>query len=170
MTTSPEAALETALGALAASRIRPYLSRRDLAPGDVVMRYGELADSLYLVVDGELVATSGEPDALVTLGPVTAGQWLGEINVIDGGPATATVTATTPAVILGLDRATLSRFQADEPKAFSMLLSRTCRDLAARMRRSTEVLNATLVPTEPHERQGFVARLLGLLIGSGEHA
>jgi len=64
------------------------------APGEHVVREGEQADALYVLVDGEVEVTAvGEAGAerrLRTLGP---GAYFGEIGLLERIPRTATVTA-----------------------------------------------------------------------------
>lgn len=44
-----------------------------------------------------------------------AGDFLGEIALIDGGPRTATVTATSPVDVLTVDRVGFGRLMAEFP-------------------------------------------------------
>ncbi len=59
--------------------------------GDVLVTQGEPGDAFYLVLAGRL---SVARDA-VAVKELTAGAFLGEIALVDGGPRTATVTALT---------------------------------------------------------------------------
>jgi CRP-like cAMP-binding protein len=62
--------------------------------GDVVTRQGRVGREFMVIVDGTAtVAIDGQ--TVATLG---AGDFLGEIALLDGGPRTATVTADTDLV------------------------------------------------------------------------
>jgi ATP-binding cassette subfamily B protein len=73
--------------------------------GAVIVRQGEEADALYVIVEGSArvltVSESGEEVPLSVLG---AGDVFGEISLLSGGVRTATVRARTPVVALRLDR------------------------------------------------------------------
>ncbi|MEA2199138.1 MAG: hypothetical protein QOJ25_3189 [Solirubrobacteraceae bacterium] len=67
------------------------------APGTAIVREGDPADSLYVLVDGEVEVTArgegGGPE--VTIRTMTAPTYFGEIGVLGHIPRTATVTALT---------------------------------------------------------------------------
>ena len=69
-------------------------------PGQVLTREGETGREFFVVVDGEATASIGDR-LIATLG---AGSFFGELALLDGGPRTATVTATGPMRLLVLNR------------------------------------------------------------------
>ncbi len=78
-------------------RLAATLTEVTVEPGTAVVRQGELADAIYVIVSGTLRVTAhgGAADAgaerfLAELGP---GDYFGEIGVLEGIPRTATVTA-----------------------------------------------------------------------------
>ena len=71
-------------------------SEEHVTAGVVVIREGEPADDIFVVVDGTLAVTStGELGRETALGELRAGDHFGEIGVLEGRPRTATVRATT---------------------------------------------------------------------------
>ncbi len=78
--------------------------RREVAAKTVVMRQGDPADRLAIVVSGSFEVTQRRADdthvPLRSMGP---DEVFGEIGLLTGMPRTATVTATTPATMLELD-------------------------------------------------------------------
>lgn len=127
-------AAERALGVDEATALMPHLRRLQKAKGAAVFRWGTPSSSLYLVCEGHLTASRGDFPHRLVLGEVKAGAWLGEVGLIDGGPATATVTADVPCKLLELTHDDLSKL---DPMLTSMVLRQVTRELAARLRRSS---------------------------------
>jgi CRP-like cAMP-binding protein len=70
-------------------------------PGATVVRQGEPGDTLCIVTKGSLdVSQNGS-----VVGHLTAGDYFGEISLIDGGPRSATVVAVDNVVLLTLSSA-----------------------------------------------------------------
>lgn len=72
-------------------------------PGEVVVREGDTADCLYIIVEGELHVTQLVDDEEHLLRRLGAGQFFGEIALLERSPRTATVTAHTRATLLSMD-------------------------------------------------------------------
>jgi hypothetical protein len=74
--------------------------RRELRPGEVLIREGDEGDRFYAVVDGGLDVTVHGAAA----GRMVRGDGVGEIALLRRVPRTATVTAAVPSTVLALDR------------------------------------------------------------------
>jgi pyruvate,water dikinase len=81
-----------------AEQIARLLKERRFAKGDTVIMEGSGGAAFFLIDTGEARVTSKGIE-LATLGP---GDYFGEVALIDGGPRSATVTATTDLVCYGL--------------------------------------------------------------------
>jgi hypothetical protein len=79
-------------------QIARLLKERRFAKGETVIREGSGGAAFFLIESGEAAVTS-KGVAINTLGP---GDHFGEIALIDGGPRSATVVATTDLVCHGL--------------------------------------------------------------------
>lgn len=66
--------------------------------GTVIAREGERGIGLFLILEGECKVTIGGRTK-ARLGP---GDFFGEVALLDGGPRTATVTATTNVRLVGI--------------------------------------------------------------------
>ena len=66
--------------------------------GTVIAREGERGIGLFLILEGRCTVSIGGK-AKAKLGP---GDFFGEVALLDGGPRTATVTATSPVRLAGI--------------------------------------------------------------------
>src|SRR4029079_15444150 len=81
------------------------------AAGDTLTREGDPGDSFIVLTSGTADVRQGDR-SIRTLG---AGDFLGEISLIVGGPRTATVTATTPIDALVIDCVGFGRIIEQSP-------------------------------------------------------
>jgi MFS family permease len=107
-----------------ATRLVPVAAK----PGVVLVRQGDPGDRLYIVDEGE-VEISRDGRAVTTLGP---GSYFGEIALLRNVPRTATVTTSTHATLLALERVDFHEAITKTP------LSRAAADHAARERMPRE--------------------------------
>jgi len=95
-------------------------------PGATIVREGAKGDELYLLLEGKAaVSRSGK-----TLTRLTAGDFFGEMAVIDGRPRTATVVADGPVDCLVLKQKDFKALLEGDPLLAWNLLG----SLAARLR------------------------------------
>jgi CRP/FNR family cyclic AMP-dependent transcriptional regulator len=69
----------------------------DYAPEEDIVRAGERGDSFYLLLEGRATVVGKSS-------PLRAGDFFGEMALIDGGPRSATITAMTPVRAMKLPR------------------------------------------------------------------
>jgi putative ABC transport system ATP-binding protein len=79
----------------------------EFAPGDVIVRQGELNDKFYLIRSGIVEASSEDADGKRFNAKMTEGEFFGETNLLGEEPCAATVTATRPTLLYELGRAAL---------------------------------------------------------------
>jgi uncharacterized membrane protein len=100
------------------------LKERQFPANRPVFWLGERGDDFYLIRQGKVTVScpdeSGKEVILATLGP---GHFFGEISLLDGGPRTATVRATTDATLLALERADFVGFLERNPTAAVHMLT-----------------------------------------------
>ncbi len=105
------------------------LETRALKRGEVLMRQGDLADALYVVLTGRFAVTrEGRRDVVTEIGP---DQPVGEIGFLTGGERTATVTAMRDSLVLRLGRTEFERLAATSPSIWRTLTSSLAQRLAA---------------------------------------
>ena len=101
--------------------------------GQHIVREGFSAEAFYIVLEGEAVVT-GTP-AISRLG---AGDFCGELGLLDGSPRSASVIAETDVVAVRLPRKEFLDLVDHRPEIARALLA----DLAARVRRLETELRA----------------------------
>jgi CRP-like cAMP-binding protein len=117
--------------------------QRRYTDGELVFEEGELGDSLYVIVRGEVEVVrrdgSGAPRPLTVL---TAPEFFGEMSLIDKEYRSATVRARTEAVMLRLSAQHLSTFRQTHRDGFTFVLINIARILSARLREANARLAA----------------------------
>lgn len=101
--------------------------------GTVIAREGEPGIGLFVIADGTAEVTIGGARK-ASLGP---GEFFGEIALLDGGPRTATVTATSDVKLLGLTEWVFRGLMQEHPS----IAVKTLQAMAGRLRNATK--NAT---------------------------
>ena len=133
-----------------------------LAKGEVLFYEGDPGDALYVIVEGE-VAVSAEGPPRVEMARLGAGSFIGEVALMTDQPRSATVTATTDAELLRIDRKTLSKVLAEHGEVLHAVL-RFVRDrLVDRWTRTSPLFR----PFNAAERSQLAARFKFLEVADG---
>jgi CRP-like cAMP-binding protein len=101
----------------------------DVKANHTLIKQGSPSDSFYVLLDGEATVTVDGKDRP----PLRAGDFFGEISMLDRGPATATVVTTTPVRAMVMSHA---QFR-DAIKGSDGLLSTVIAAAADRLRRDS---------------------------------
>lgn len=103
-------------------RLAPFVSRVTFEPQATLMRQGQPADDMVFLESGRVSVVLQEEDAApVHLRTLTPGTLVGEVALVRGGNRSASVIAVTRCEAVRIDRAGLSRLEADDPVlAFAM--------------------------------------------------
>jgi CRP/FNR family cyclic AMP-dependent transcriptional regulator len=125
------------------------LSRpRKLSTGQVVFEEGELGDSLYVIVSGEVEVlrrdAGGEQKAIAVLNP---SEFFGEMSLIDKEYRSATIRARTDAELLQLtaeNLTTFTTFRKQYRDGFTFVVINIARVLSSRLREANTRLAARL--------------------------
>lgn len=112
----------------------------NFSAGETIFNYGDPGDSLYVIRSGEVEAffkdDTGERIVLERSG---AGDFFGELSLLDSGSRTASVVVTKDLEALRVDRSDLDHFLQVRPDAALTLLTA----MGRRMRQTTELLRHT---------------------------
>jgi CRP-like cAMP-binding protein len=116
-----------------------------LQPRDKALTEGELAPGLFLVLAGELVVQKEDPSGgVVSLGVLREGEVAGEISLLMGVPATATVVSTRKTATAYIDRAAFTELVKEYPtiKTYLEQLSERRQRQTAEALRPAEIIDA----------------------------
>jgi CRP-like cAMP-binding protein len=137
--TPDELARYSLFGGLSDAQLRPLITRlvvEDVAAGTVVIREGEHGDRLWCIVTGA-VEVRRHGTLIARLGP---GATIGEMELIDMQPRSATVTALTPCQLYGLALRDILALQRRDLPAFTLVVMNLARDLSRRLRHLDEAV------------------------------
>ncbi|MBL9104057.1 MAG: cyclic nucleotide-binding domain-containing protein [Myxococcales bacterium] len=151
-------------------------SLRQVARGEVVTREGEPGDAVHVVVGGAFTASAAGPGGEVTLAEMRRGEYFGEIALLEQGPRTATVRASSDGAVASLARDDLRRLLDRRPEIEAALLAGLRTRLAwssARARRPPDARLLELLagffpglPAEGHD--ALAAELEWVTLARGE--
>ena len=131
------APLFSALDEEAAAALRATMIEVSVDKGATVFSEGEPGDRMYVVLDGKVklgvTSSDGRENLLGVQGP---GEMFGELSLFDPGPRTATATALTDCVVLGLGHTDLRAWLTGRPEVAEALLQA----LAQRLRRTEDAM------------------------------
>ncbi|HOP89192.1 MAG TPA: cyclic nucleotide-binding domain-containing protein [Ottowia sp.] len=132
------------LSAADAREVVSYMRPERIKAGEVVIREGESTrnDFMALVLDGEVtvensVAAAHDSMVVSILGP---GSLIGEMGIIDGGPRSATCTASTDLALAVLTREALARLMDTHPSVAARLLLAMSKRIADHLRETNRKL------------------------------
>jgi CRP-like cAMP-binding protein len=115
-------------------QIRSLTTRVDVAPGRVLTREGGTGHEFIVVLEGEVEVR--QDDKVVAT--CAAGDYLGEIALIEHRPRTATVVATSPAVLDVIGQREFAELLAEEPEIAERIRATAARRLEEDARRQQE--------------------------------
>jgi CRP-like cAMP-binding protein len=121
-------------------------SGHDVAPGTALIREGDPGRGLYVVLAGEVEVVKGDEPFEATLATLRSGDVFGEIALVRGTPATATVRAARPSTVLFLAREYFERLIGALPEIRAFF-----ENLTEERLRDSEVVNEDLL-VEDDER------------------
>ncbi len=92
--------------------LRGDLPIRDVAAGEAIFEMGEEGDKMYVLAQGEAQIRAGS----VVLDTVRSGGVLGEMALLDDERRSAAAVALQPCRLIAIDKPTLLRLIAEEPR------------------------------------------------------
>lgn len=116
------------------NRLRDLISWRDIAEGEVLMREGDVQPPLIYVASGKATIETGGK----IVGMCSSGDFLGEMSVVSGERASATVTAGDAMRIARFDRDAMADLVRTVPEIGKAIDAALNRSLAAKVLRMNQ--------------------------------
>jgi CRP-like cAMP-binding protein len=133
------AGLDDSSLSLLMARARPVT-----VPADgVIVREGEPGNQLYLIVSGSvrICKRFGQPDQ-VELAQLSAGDFFGEMCILETLPRAATVQSVSQTTLYSLPSLAFYDLFRANPEQYSILILNIARDVSRRLRRLDEIFAA----------------------------
>lgn len=143
---------------------------RDFKAGDVLFEEGQPGDFMYVVQSGEIEIrrTVGESERVLAVLP--AGEFFGEMAILNGRPRSATAVVRTDARLLVIEGKTFEAMLRARPE----IALRMIKALAARLENANQHVELLMLPTPDHRVVQCLRHLadeqierLGATLGSG---
>lgn len=106
-------------------QVRSLATRVDVAPGRVLTREGGGGHEFIIVLEGEVEIRQGDE----VIGRCGAGDYIGEIALLERRPRTATVVATSPAVLDVIGQREFAELLVEEPEIAEQIRATAARRL-----------------------------------------
>jgi len=92
---------------------------------EAIVKEGQLGGTFFVILEGETKVVRGGR----TINRLSPGDFFGEISLLDGGPRTADVVATTPVSTIRVFKGAFDRMLAEEPGVAAKILAVVARRL-----------------------------------------
>ena len=163
--------LAVGLGAESLRHLSYLFCLVELGHEAMVCEAGQPSGSLYVLHSGVLRVSVRQGASVVHVPTMRRGDWVGEVCLLDPGPATATVSVLGSAAVLEFSHDALKEFIMKDPQGSATLINTLMNDLAARLHRTSDSLvkferNTALLSAPPAvkaaEVEGMFTRFFGL--------
>jgi signal transduction histidine kinase len=119
--------------------LNAFMPTGDITAGTVLIQQDHPSDCLYLVCSGLLSVVLESDSKRFNLGLIGRGQWVGDVSLIEPGPASATVSVLETATFMLMNYRDLNRLRSTNPRTASRLLNALSVELANRLRVSSNM-------------------------------
>jgi CRP-like cAMP-binding protein len=135
--------------ALELGELLDLLDQVSVKEGDTIVKQDEAGDCMYIVVEGEVRVLHHRGGREITLATLKAGDFFGEIALVDSGPRSADVIAQSNGLLLKVSQATILALAGVYPTAAFKFLIAVGRSLVSRLRASNQrYVDSLLFPVE----------------------
>jgi CRP-like cAMP-binding protein len=119
---------------------------RDFQPGTVLFEEGQPGDYMYVVQSGEVEIRRQVGETQRVLAVLPAGEFFGEMAILNGRPRSATAVVRSNARLLVIDGKTFEAMLRARPE----IALRIIKTVAARLENANQHIELLLLPTANH--------------------
>ena len=127
--------------------VKKFLKMTEVDIGQVIFKQGSAAESMCLVLSGELeifkAAKDGKQVKIATIGD---GQSVGEMALVDGMVRSATVKAAMLTTIVVMKRSDFDEVLQQYPRIAAKLMKGIARHISINLRKTSEQLMNLMMP------------------------
>lgn len=132
---------EGRLDAEALDSLRLVATRRAYPANSVIVRQGERGHTFYVIAEGRVAVVQALSDGEERLlNMLEAGEYFGEMALIDDTPRMATCTAVVPTTVLEITETVFDQLVETNPTMAHLILQRTVRNMRNMDRQSIQEL------------------------------
>ena len=123
-------------------QLRQLLKLREFKAGEAICREGDPGDKMWLLVKGSVSVRLDVADNRVSrrITSLTRGTVFGEMALIEGAPRSATIVADEDVACYELNDKDFGLLLREKPAIAATVMRNTARELARRLRRTSEDL------------------------------
>ncbi|MDH5785577.1 MAG: cyclic nucleotide-binding domain-containing protein [Chromatiales bacterium] len=127
--------------------VKKYLKITEANVGQVIFKQGSAAESMCLVLSGELEVLKATSDGkLVKIATIGDGQSVGEMALVDGLVRSATVKAALLTTIVVLKRSDFEEILQHYPRIAASILRGIARHISINLRKTSDQLMSLMMP------------------------
>jgi CRP/FNR family cyclic AMP-dependent transcriptional regulator len=127
--------------------VKKFLKMTEADMGQVIFKQGRSAESMCLVLSGELeVMKAAKDGSLVKIATIGDGQSVGEMALVDGLVRSATVRASMLTTIVVLKRSEFDEIMQQYPRIAAKLMKGIARHISINLRKTSDQLMSLMMP------------------------
>ncbi len=135
-----------------------YMEDVQIAEGEAILTAGQDNAALWYLAAGRLQVEVPTATGPLVVAEILPNHWVGEVGLLDGGAATATVRVAEASRVFRIDRVALDSLRERSPDAALALVHTLSIDLVDRIRGSNEFLRRELGREEPGDWHAVALR------------
>jgi len=116
------------------ARFAEFMEVERVLPCELVVKQGDLAAAIYLILEGEFHVRVNLDGRETVLARLSAGDFFGDMSLFDHGPRSADVVADTSARVLKVSAAAFERLAKEAPELATPFLLALGKTLVSRIR------------------------------------
>ncbi len=127
--------------------LKKFMKLTEVDIGQVIFKQGGAAESMCLVLSGELEIMKTTKDGkLVKIATIGDGQSVGEMALVDGMVRSATVRAAMLSTIVILKRSDFDEIMQQYPRIAAKLMKGIARHISINLRKTSDQLMSLMMP------------------------